>query len=81
MNEYLEFPVVFTFKIIGENTAVFISAVEKIFEGYEEKNILFKQSGGNSYISLSVTAEIKDYDELKARYADIAALTGLKFYV
>jgi putative lipoic acid-binding regulatory protein len=81
IKDYIEFPVIFTFKAIGENRDDFRNGVDKIFTNYTEKSIVENASGGGKYISLSITTEIKDYEELEARYQEIAALPGLKFHV
>ena len=81
LDEYIDFPTIFTFKIVGDNSSTFTVGVESVFDSYPEKSIVPTESAGGKYISLSVTTEIQSHDELKSLYEKIAALRGLRFYV
>lgn len=77
----MDFPSIFTFKIIGENADAFMSGVDVIFAGYADRSIVPTNSSSGKFISLSVTIEVKDYEELKGLYEKISKLQGLRFYV
>ena len=81
MREYIDFPTIYTFKIIGDTNSPFAHAVEELFASYAEKSIVPQASSGAKYLSLSVTVELGDYEELEALYGKIAGLPGLKFHV
>lgn len=81
LDEYIDFPTIFTFKIVGDNTSTFTFGVEALFCDYAEKSIVPTQSGSGKYISLSVTVHVQSYDELKGLYGGISKLQGLKFHV
>ena len=81
LDEYIDFPIIFTFKIVGDNASTFTVGVESVFDDYPEKSIVPTESASGKYISLSVTAEIQSHDELKSLYERISVLRGLRFYV
>lgn len=81
MKELQKFPVIFTFKIIGDSGEDFVKSVYKVFERKKDADFTERQSGKGSYLSISVTAEIKDYEELEKYYTEISRLPGVKFYV
>lgn len=76
-----EFPCMFTFKIMGDNTNQFTADVSKIFDG--KKDVIFSDnvSKTGKYISISVTLEVATYEELESYYNAISKLEGLKFHV
>ena len=80
MREYIDFPTIYTFKIIGETNTPFAEAVDELFASYADKSIVPQASSGGKYVSLSVTVELSDYEELEALYNKIAVLPGLKFH-
>ncbi len=81
IKDCIEFPVIYTFKIVGENTSTFTFGVEEIFCNYEEISIVPTFSKGEKYISLSTTVTVNDYEELEYLYGRIARLKGLRFQV
>jgi putative lipoic acid-binding regulatory protein len=81
LDEYMEFPSIFTFKIIGESIPAFTLGIEEIFASYPDKTIVPTMSSKATYISMSVTVMIQTYEELEALYEHISKLKGLRFYV
>lgn len=81
IKEYIDFPTIFTFKIVGDNIPGFTFGVEEMFNAYVEKSIVPTESANSKYISLSVTVELKSYEELESAYEKISKLRGLRFYV
>lgn len=81
MKELQKFPVIFTFKIIGDATEDFTKSVHSIFGKKDDATFIERESGKGNYLSISVTAEIKDYEELEHYYTKIGKIDGLKFYV
>ncbi len=76
-----QFPEVFTFKIMGENSNKFVADVRKIFDNREDVIFSDNLSKTGKYISISVTTEVWKYEELESLYTAISKLDGLKFYV
>jgi len=79
--ENIEFPVIYTYKAVGVDNDEFKSSVKTLFvlkdiHGYTER----VSSKGN-YVSVSVTVEIANIDELKHFYGKIADLPGLKYHL
>jgi putative lipoic acid-binding regulatory protein len=81
MKEYLEFPLIYTFKIVGINSSWFEEAVRGIFADYSDVSLVINISSGSKYISISATALIKSYEELEETYTKISQVEGLKFHV
>lgn len=81
MKELQKFPVIFTFKIIGDATLDFSKSVYALFGNKEGATFIERPSGKGNYTSISVTAEIGDYEELEHYYTNIRGLKGVKFYV
>lgn len=81
MKEMIEFPVIYTFKAMGENCERFISDVKKVFCDKELHEFAEKPSSKGSYISVSATVEVTDYDELKNLYSSIKMIKGLKYHL
>lgn len=81
MKELQKFPVIFTFKIIGDAAGSFSKSVYCVFSEKDDATFVEKESGQGNYLSISVTAEIKDYEELEYYYTEIGKIDGMKFYV
>lgn len=81
MREYIEFPTIHTFKIIGNKTPKFLKDIEEIFELYEDKSTGMNESRNAKYQSVSVTVEVQTYEELEYLYTKISKLEDLKFHV
>jgi len=81
MKDYIEFPVIYTFKTVGTNGSCFESGIKDIFAEYNDASIISNVSSGGKYISISTTVEIKDYEELESVYTKISKTEGLKFHV
>ena len=81
MKEMMEFPVLYTFKAMGINDKNFIQDVKQVFDSKEIDSIIKKPSSKGNYISLSVTTEVTDYDELQALYTSIKKINGLKYHL
>lgn len=81
MKELQKFPVIFTFKIIGDTGLDFSKSVYALFGNKEGASFIERPSGQGKYTSISVTAEIDDYEEMEYFYTEISKLNGIKFYV
>lgn len=81
MKELQQFPVIFTFKIIGEANAEIGAALREIFKHKSDASFIEKESGKGKYVSISITTEIKTYEELEDYYTEISKIAGVKFYV
>jgi putative lipoic acid-binding regulatory protein len=80
LKEHLEFPLDFTFKIVGDKTEQFDFDVKEVFSDYPEKTIAPKISSNGAYISYSVTVYLESYEALESLYTRISTLNGLKFH-
>jgi putative lipoic acid-binding regulatory protein len=80
LKSLLEFPLDYTFKIIGEDIPPFRSAVEEAFESYGERALIETKRKGK-YISYSVTLFLKEYDEMERLYTAVSKAPGLRFYI
>lgn len=81
MKEMMEFPVIYTFKAMGENSEDFKKDMEEVFQYKCIENISHTASKKGNYISVSVTCEVSDFDELESLYKSIKSLKGLKFHL
>lgn len=81
IKEILEFPVMYTFKAMGENSQDFISCVKEIFIDKQVDSFTEKPSSKGNYIAVSITCEVIDYDELESLYSSIMNVRGIKFYL
>lgn len=81
LKDLQKFPDKFTFKIMGDNTNQFYADVQKIFDG--KNDVIFSEniSRTGKYISISVTLEVFNYEELESLYTAISKLEGLRFHV
>lgn len=73
MKEMMEFPpVIYTFKAMGGiNDRKFVNDVKSVFDSKKVDSFIEKPSSKGSYISVSVTTEVSDYDELQDIYTSI----------
>jgi len=81
MKDMIDFPVIYTYKAMGENSDEFISEVEKAFESKNVESLIKTPSKKGNYVSVSVTVELKNYDELKHYYHSIKNIKGLKYHL
>ena len=81
LKEYLEFPLDYTFKIIGENTGEFSESALNIFRDKGDFKHHTTVSKNNTFKSISVTVYVEDYEELESFYVKIKALKGLKYHL
>ncbi|ADD67308.1 protein of unknown function DUF493 [Denitrovibrio acetiphilus DSM 12809] len=81
LKEMLEFPVIYTFKAMGENHKKFICDVKSVFSEKEVESFLEKPSSKGNYISVSITVEINNFDELEEIYTSIKKIDGLKYHL
>ncbi len=78
LEDMLEFPLDYTYKVIGFNTPEFVPAVETFFAEASPK-IHQKESSSGKYVSLSITVHLTDYATLKKYYDGVATLKGFKY--
>jgi putative lipoic acid-binding regulatory protein len=81
MKEMMQFPTIFTFKAMGENTDFFKNDIKDIFRMHENAEITENVSSKGTYTSLSVTVEIISFDELQNIYTKIKQTKGLKYHL
>ena len=77
----MEYPVRFTFKVMGDDTESFKDSVNAVFVMKEILELQERKSSSGRYVSLSVTVDIADYDELKKHYEMISRIDGLKYHM
>jgi hypothetical protein len=81
MKEMIEFPTIFTFKAMGENTEDFKKDIKEIFTRHETAMITENISTKATYTSISITVEVVDFEELQNIYTKIKETKGLKFHL
>jgi len=81
MKEMMEFPVLYTFKAMGENSTCFIEDVRQVFVLKNIDSFIEKPSSKGNYISVSVTLMIHSYEELQNIYQKIKLIKGLKYHL
>lgn len=81
MIENIEFPTIFTYKIVGDNTKEFKTDVKTLFASGKNLSITETPSKSGKYISYSVTLELETLEKLKFYYEKINVIHGLKFHV
>lgn len=80
-NELMEFPAMYTFKIVGFANDTFRTGVAKVFSAKEVHAQTEKNSKDNTYVSVSVVCTVDSADELELLYTAIRAIPELKFYL
>lgn len=81
IKEILEFPVLYTFKAMGENSDDFKCEIRNIFLSKDVDSITETPSKKGTYVSVSVTAEVESYEELQTIYTSIKNTKGLKYHL
>jgi len=81
MEEMIDFPVLYTFKAMGEKSKQFESDIESLFVMKEIDSIIKKESSKGTYLSISVTVEIENINELESYYKKIKSVKGLKYHL
>ncbi|MGA1847197.1 DUF493 domain-containing protein [Deferribacter abyssi] len=81
IKELIEFPVIYTFKVIGMNSDNFVSSVEAIFSQKEILSLKREKSRSNKYISYTIVIEILNEEELIAYYEKIKNIEDAKFFL
>ncbi|MHB8766408.1 MAG: YbeD family protein [Deferrisomatales bacterium] len=81
VEELLEFPTEFAFKVIGHHTREFphraVQAVRGALGGERPVAFRTRLSRAGTYISTTLTARVDSADELRAAYAALRALDGV----
>lgn len=81
MEEMLTFPLIYTFKAMGENSDDFVGGVKSVFESKLIHDFKEIKSSKGTYTSVSVTVEVNTYDELHNIYTQIKEVKGLKYHL
>ncbi len=81
MEELMEFPVIYTYKAMGENTESFVKDVKNVFESAYIQDFREIKSSKGSYTSVSVTVTVNSFDELQDTYERIKKVNGLKYHL
>ncbi|GAB4260766.1 MAG: hypothetical protein Kow0092_09840 [Deferrisomatales bacterium] len=81
VEELIEFPTRFAFKAIGVHTLVFAqAALDAVHEALgEERSVALRTrlSRKGTYMSVTLTTEVRDAEELKAAYAALRRVSGV----
>lgn len=80
-DELMEFPSIYTFKIIGKNNDMFKKDVESVKtedRNWEEKAT---PSSNDKFISYSLTTVVESSVELRSFYTNISKIREMHFYV
>lgn len=80
-DELMEFPAIYTFKIIGKNSATFKNDVMRIKTDDRQWQQSEASSKSNKYISFSLTTIIENSEELEYFYKHISEIRDMHFYV
>lgn len=81
IEKILNFPMIYTFKIVGDNSSEFISGIEHVVKRKEILGKTKNLSRSGKYISFGITVEVDSYEELKSYYTVIKNIKGLKYYL
>lgn len=81
MKDMMEFPAIYTYKAMGENSEEFINSVKDVFKGIYIQDFKEIKSSKGSYTSVSVTVEVNSYEELENTYTLIKKVNGLKYHL
>ncbi len=80
-DELMEFPAIYTFKIIGKNSVTFKNDVMRIKTDDREWQQHETSSKSNNYISFSLTTIVENSEELEYFYKHISEIRDMHFYV
>jgi len=81
MEEMLEFPLLYTYKAMGENNDDFIEDIKNVFKSAYIQDFRETKSSKGTYTSVSVTVTVNNFDELQDTYKKIKAVKGLKYHL
>jgi putative lipoic acid-binding regulatory protein len=81
IKDYLEFPVDYVYKIIGENTDRFLEDTLNIFREKNKMKHSVKISKNGNFKSITVYVRLENSDELEFFYGKIKELKGLKYHL
>jgi putative lipoic acid-binding regulatory protein len=82
LEEYHQFPCVYAFKAIGQDSPEFKDAVQEAAQGvlgalYWGSELMAKPSSKGKYISITVETEVKDAAQVLEVYAALKKVEGL----
>lgn len=77
----MEYPLQFTYKVMGDDTEDFRDSVLAVFAMKEVLSVAERKSKSGKYVSLSVTVDIENHGELKTYYEMISQIEGLKYHL
>ncbi|TCK62293.1 HP0495 family protein [Seleniivibrio woodruffii] len=81
MKELIEFPTIFTFKAMGDNTDDFRNNIKEVFSVHSVEAITENVSTKGTYTAISVTVSVNDFDEMQHIYTKIKQTKGLKYHL
>ena len=81
MKELIEFPTIFTFKAMGENTDDFRNNIREVFSVHTVEAVAENVSTKGTYTAISVTVSVNDFDEMQNIYTKIKQTKGLKYHI
>jgi len=79
--ENLEYPVIYTYKMVGEDSEEFRTQAKNCFAMKEIHNESEKGSSSGKYVSISITVEVSNYNEMQTIYGRIKDIKGLKYHL
>ena len=81
----IEYPSVYTFKVMGRQAADFATYVRELFErlleGESPQSIVEQPSGKGTYVSLSVAVLLKSEEQRRSLYAQLHADPRIVYYL
>ena len=73
----IEFPCAYPVKVMGAQTEGFAACVLDDFErhapGFDQETIVYRESSGGRYLSLTITITATGLEQLQALFADLKA--------
>jgi hypothetical protein len=80
-DDLMEFPSIYTFKIIGKDTDIFRKDVNSLKTDDRNWEQSERKSRNSKYVSFSLTTVVENSDELKLFYESISKVRDIHFYV
>ncbi|MCD8568781.1 MAG: DUF493 domain-containing protein [Geovibrio sp.] len=75
------YPARFTYKMMGDDTDSFRDSVKAVFVLKEVIDIQERRSSSGKYVSISITVDVENYNELRSFYEMISRIDGLKYHL
>lgn len=80
LKDLLEFPCSFTFKVVGTKRDSLVddvvAEVQKVVKG--DYNPTAKESGKGTYLSVSITIQAENIEQVESLYTNLAKIDGVR---